>query len=183
LAHSTPSRGPTLVIAHGSEIYVVQSHKDWEGGREAHDGITDARLRSLWKPLPEDHPCVQLWIRHVHQHMAHCYRDDETIEHGRPAILVYPVPDYKLRTFVDDHRFSQEWRALERRKIALENKEIVERAKKIAVPDNHDAVRWVRKFYPEHEARLDLIEHPPGAMNPCRLACAGSTTARWETTP
>jgi hypothetical protein len=150
-----------MVIAHGAQIYVVAAHKDWEGGREAHEALTDDRLRSLWVPLPETHPRVQLWIRHVYQHMAHCYRDQETLEHGRPAIVVFPVPDYKLRKFVDDHRFSSEWRALEQKKIALENKEIVERATKIAIPQNHDAVRLVRKFYPAHEARLDLIEHQP----------------------
>ena len=49
-----------MVIAHGAQIYVVQSHKDWEGGREAHDALTDGRLRSLWVPLPETHPRVQL---------------------------------------------------------------------------------------------------------------------------
>jgi hypothetical protein len=164
---NTPGRGPTLVIAHGSEIYVVQSHKDWEGGREAHDAITEARLRSLWKPLPEDHPRVQLWERHAYKHMAHRYKDDEKIVHGRAATMIYPVPDYKLRQFVDDHRFSSEWQALEHKKIDLENREIIARTQKLAIPDNHNAVRWVRKFYPDHEARLDLIEEPPGAMNPC----------------
>jgi hypothetical protein len=38
-------------------------------------------------------------------------------------------------------------------------KEIIARAEKSAIPENHQAVRWVRKIYPEHEARLDLIEH------------------------
>ena len=106
---NTPGRGPTLVIAHGSAIYVVPSHKDWEGGREAHDAITEARLRSLWKPLPEDHPRVQLWIRHAYQHMAHCYRDHDTFEPGRPATILYPVPVWKLRHFVGNRRLSARW--------------------------------------------------------------------------
>jgi hypothetical protein len=69
---NTPGRGPTLVIAHGSETYVVASHKDWMDGRESHDALTDGRLRSLWAPLPENHLRVQLWIRHVYKHLAHC---------------------------------------------------------------------------------------------------------------
>jgi hypothetical protein len=40
----------------------VQTNKDWEGGREAHDALVEARLRSLWQPLPEVHPRVQLWM-------------------------------------------------------------------------------------------------------------------------
>jgi hypothetical protein len=106
---NSPSRGPTLVIAHGSEIYVVASHKDWEGGREVHDRTIDTRMRSLWAPLPETHPRVQLWIRHVYKHMAHCYKDPETIEHGRPATIIYPVPEYQLRTFVGNRRLSARW--------------------------------------------------------------------------
>ena len=104
-----PSRGPTLVIAHGSEIYVVASNKDWEGGREAHDALRDSRMRSLWAPLPETHPRVQLWIRQVYKHCAHCYQDAETIEYGRPATIIYPVPDYKLRHFVGNRRLSARW--------------------------------------------------------------------------
>jgi len=126
----TPGQGPTLVIAHGSQIYVVQSHKDWEGGREAHDAVTDARIRSLWAPLPEMHPRVQLWIRHVYKHMANCYHDDETIEHGRAATIVYPVPDYKFRTFVDDLGLSTRWSVGTGAKIDLEHDETDERVTK-----------------------------------------------------
>ena len=93
-----------MVIAHGSEIYVVASNKDWEGGREAHDALIDTRMRSLWAPLPENHPRVQLWIRHVYKHLAHCYHEDkdETIEHGRPATIIYPVPDSILQTVLTE---------------------------------------------------------------------------------
>lgn len=31
----------------------------------------------------------------------------------------------------------------------------------LATPDNHEAVRWARKFYPDHQPRLDWIESPP----------------------
>jgi hypothetical protein len=46
-------------------------------------------------------------------------------------------------------RFSDEWRELEKAKIEQENKEIIERAAAIAIPDNHLAVIHVREFYPE----------------------------------
>jgi hypothetical protein len=121
----------------------------------------DTRLRALWQPLPIEHAGVQVWIRHVYQHMAHCYRDEGALEYGRPATLIFPVPDYKLRRFVDDVRFSNEWRALEHQKIDQENREIRERAAAIAIPANHQAVRWIQKFYPAHDPRVDLIEEPP----------------------
>ena len=35
----------------------------------------DALLRSLYLPLPVDHPRVQAWIGEVARHMAHCYPD------------------------------------------------------------------------------------------------------------
>jgi hypothetical protein len=88
----------------------------------------EGQLRSLWKPLPLKHARVQLWMRHCYQHFKHCHNDPKLEEHGKPALLIYPVPAYKLRHFADDPRFSAEWRTLEHKKIDLENREITERA-------------------------------------------------------
>jgi hypothetical protein len=107
----------------------VQLHKDWEGGREAHDALTDGRLRGLWVPLPETHPRVQLWVRHAYQHMAHCYKDDETLVHGRAATLVYPVPDSKLRHFVGNRRLSARWSSGNGATVDQKQEDIYERAR------------------------------------------------------
>jgi len=107
----------------------VASNKDWEGGREAHDALIDARMRSLWAPLPETHLRVQLWIRHVYKHMAHCYKDVGTIEHGRAGTIVYPVPDYKLIHFVGNRRLSARWSRGNRATVDQKQDDIDERAR------------------------------------------------------
>jgi hypothetical protein len=160
---NSPSKGPTQVIAHGSQLYVTASNKDWEGVADFNQmqAKLDARLRSLWKPLPVSSERVRLWMRHCYQHFAHCSHDPELEESGKPALLLYPVPPYKLRHFADDVRFSAEWRALEHKKIDLENREIVARAERLATPERHKAVTWIRRFYADYAPDLPLIAAPP----------------------
>jgi len=158
-----PGRGAVQVIRDPEGVdHPVRDAKD------PLDGRLGTLLRSLWKPLPLDHPRTRLWIRAVHSHLKDCYADPDR-PGGRP--LVYPIPSYELREFVDDPRFSDEWRAQERAAVARANADLEERAKRLATPDNHLAVRRVREFYPEYQPEPDLI----------RRASVGRAGDWWET--
>lgn len=103
-------------------------------------------------PLPYDHPRVKAWELEAYSHYNHCYHDE-----AEDDILIFPVPYYKLKTFYDDPRFSEEWRAKEKAAVKQDNDEIIARATKIAVPENHEGYRSIKKYYPEAQPRLDLI--------------------------
>jgi hypothetical protein len=60
------------------------------------------------------------------------------------------VPDYKLRRFVDDVRFSEDWRVKERAAVRAYNASLHDRYAKVATIDNHAAVRRIRRFYPQY---------------------------------
>jgi hypothetical protein len=115
---------------------------------------------TLFEPLPLDHPRVQEWIKAVFGHLKHCYFD----ERAEDNMLIYPVPYYKLQRFHDDVRFSEEWRAKEKLAIEQANKEIQEYAQKIATPDNHQATRTIRKYYPQFVPDQELIDNPPSMV-------------------
>lgn len=149
----------------GSMSLTSAAEHDWisaETKRQAADLIAQWYASGR---LPEDHPRVQLWQKSQYQHFAHCYyRPTEPDEYKRPnsrLLVIYPVPSYELSTFRDDPRFSDEWRTLERAAIEQKNREIIEATALVATPDNHAAVVLIRRFYPEHVARLDWIADPP----------------------
>jgi hypothetical protein len=143
---------PEVVITEGGEHRVVMSVG------QHHESLATL-TRKLWIPLPYGHERVKLWIRATYRHLRHCYRDDAGIvaEKNDNGMIVYPVPYYKLRVFQDDPRFSEAWRHAERRAVDTFNADVRERSARVATPDNHCAVRVIRKFYPEHAADLDLI--------------------------
>ena len=152
---NTPARGPATVIQ-GRVI---------EDGKDAYvEGGLRKKLHALWSPLPFDHPRVEAWQRHAYTHMRHCYVDDAGIaekpEYGRPATIIFPVPYYKLASFHDDPRFSEEWRTQEKAAVETRNAELHRLYAQVAIPENHAAFRMVRKFYPEAPPRLDLISDP-----------------------
>jgi hypothetical protein len=77
-------------------------------------------------------------------------------------MVIHPVPDYALKTFHNDPRFSDDWREKEQAAIAQANREIIRAASAIAInPLNHAAVILIRRFYPAYEPELDLIADPP----------------------
>lgn len=112
-----------------------------------------------------DSPRVIAWMQHLYAYMKNCYTDEqaqaEPFEYGKPATIIFPVPYYKLRTFRDDPRFSEEWRTSEQRTIKLSNDELRAKYAVVCTPDNHNAVRYIRKYYPEHQPRLDWITSTP----------------------
>ena len=89
----------------------------------------------------------------------------EKADFGRsPAMLIYPVPDYHLRTFHDDPRFSRQWRKKEQATIAQANKEIEARYARVCIPENHQAFLAVRKFYPDHQVPVREVLNGAGQM-------------------
>jgi hypothetical protein len=111
--------------------------------------------------LPLDHPRTRGWIKGNYKHFNHCYYHPTEKEYNRPMTVIYPVPNYKLKSFVDDPRFSDEWREKEKASIEAYNNDIFKMTKEVAVPENHCAVVIIREYYPEYLWELDLIENPP----------------------
>jgi hypothetical protein len=168
---NNPPRGAQLVLSYNGVQYVISHHDDWKGCADwdAFYAKIQRRLRRIWNALPLDHPRTQAWIRDTYRHHAHCYTDAERPENGRPGILIYPVPDYKLKHFHDDPRWSEEYRQAASAEVAEFNRQERERAEKIAVPENHSAVRIIRSFYPEYTPDADqgLISNPPKQVGGC----------------
>ena len=143
---NNPGRGPTTVIdsPDGPRV-VATAETEWLKGDtwDTAHARRAALLRGLYAPLPFDHARVQAWVSAVHHHMQHCYKDDagaaEPFEHGKPAMIIFPVPNYKLRTFHDDPRFSEEWRAKERAAVDQENADKRAAYTAVATPANHCA--------------------------------------------
>ena len=152
--HNWP--GYSTVILYGGKCYGVQSNRfrhgeDWD----THYARFQALCMRLWAKLPLDHPRTIAWMLSSFGHMQHCYHDETSTD--RDQTLIYPVPDYKLKSFIDDPRFSDEWRVQEQKAVALANADIESRAKQIAVWDNHNAVRKIRRYYPEFGTDLHPI--------------------------
>jgi hypothetical protein len=108
-----------------------------------------SKLRRLWVPLPFDHPRVQAWVASTFAHFRSCYVDAERPEYGRPGTLIYPLPDYALRHTPQDPRWSEEAKRAQAEADAAVNRAEEERARRIAIPENHRAVVAIREFYPD----------------------------------
>lgn len=152
---NTPERGATAVIQ-GRMVDWECEYLSWNDRRK----MFNDRMFRLWKPLPIDHPRTRAWIISTHRHFHHCYVDDTLPVTDRNRMVIYPVPEYKLKSFVDDKRFNDEWRTVEKERIRLENEFTIKAAELIAMPRNHMATRTIQKFYPDHVPNLDLIENP-----------------------
>ncbi|MFA5401259.1 MAG: hypothetical protein WC359_12500 [Dehalococcoidia bacterium] len=115
-------------------------------------------------PIPYESPRVKEWEINLYRHMTRCYHD-ESIE-DRDKTMIFPVPYYKLKHFLDDPRFSEEWRIKERAAIKQANDAVIAHALKVAVPENHRAYLAVKKYYPDAKPRLELIgrsKFPPSS--------------------
>lgn len=161
---SSPNKGASMVIRYEGVAYVVERGEwiagdTWEKRRERYAAL----MLKLWNRPLYGTPRVRLWIRETYRHMGSCYMDDERLvaEKHDNGMIIFPVPSYRLKTFVDDPRFSNEWRLRERTAIDTYNAELCERAAEVCIPINHAAYRRVVKFYPEHRPDLKLINNPP----------------------
>lgn len=150
-------RGPQAVIVHNFESRVVDT-------AEAEPGYCVALLRRMYRPLPIDHPRVATWMVCLFHHLRNCYVDAERPEYGRPGTLIFPVPSYKLRPIpkpeagleiVPGGAFDLRVKAIEAENLAEQH-----RARLLATPDNHAAVRQIRRVYPDYQPDPRLILHP-----------------------
>ena len=177
--NGTPYRQgrPSQVILFEGVNYVTGFH-----------GQTDVQrntlMARLYKPLPEDHERVQQWERSIYAHQHHCYlHPTEVGEYGRGRkMIIFPLPSYKLKSFVDDPRFSEDWRQKAKAEVAAHNREEQMLAEAVCIPENAAAVVYIREVYPEHQPRLDWIETSPSttgdwwtveAKRPTRKTCPG----------
>lgn len=128
---------------------------------QSEDSKRERFFRRLWIPLPLDHPRSRQWIERTYQHFAHCYQDVDKPKYNRPGTLIYPVPSYKLKTATIDEHWTEEYKAIVRLEAETYNRDAEDRAKHIAVPNNHKAVVIIRQYYPAYQPELDLIENPP----------------------
>jgi hypothetical protein len=170
---NNPSHGPTTVIDAGHGTHrIVSTADEWRKG-DTWDTVHarhTALMRRLYAPLPFDHPRVRAWVAATHQHLRSCYLDDtgaaEPLDHGRPVTIVFPVPSYKLRTFHDDPRFSNEWRAKERAAVDQQNTDKIAAYTRVATLDNHQAVRAIREIYPAYNPTSEEITALEAAPRP-----------------
>lgn len=167
---NTPWRnGVAITVLLGHVVEWVQTHhKD--------DEERALLLEHLYLPLPEEHERVQLWIAKVYAYWHHQYVDDskgEKKEHIS-ELVSYPVPAWQLanikakydaRTKLDIRTWPRwqrkEYLASEARSRALEIGAYKDAAARLATPDNHAAVRRIRRWYPGHVARPDFIGTAP----------------------
>ena len=174
---NVPGRGAQMVIL-GRVVESTKDHEtgtDWAQTRD----IGNERLRKLWMPLPLEHPRTKAWKIALYNHLRYCYFDADAPERDRT--LIFPVPDYKLRKFHDDPRFSEEWSEKERAASEQANTEIIAHASRVATPDNHQAVRKIREYYPGYQPELHLMNAPPNSEGNWWERLAGRPTP--ETCP
>lgn len=114
--------------------------------------LTSLATLALWSRLPVDHPRVLAWIESVYQYFQGGYADED----GKTKFWF----EYRsrMRKFEDHPGFRDDYRAQEQAKIDEFNKSIERAWTLIKVPARSAAVRFVQKYYPEHEPRLDLLD-------------------------
>ncbi len=112
-----------------------------------------------FKPLPLDHERVKAWIDETFRHHQHCYMPPGSTDWNDR--IIYPVPGWQLKKFIDDPRFSHEWRRKEKAAIEQALAAIERAAHRIATGNNHDATLIIRRHYPEFNPTPELIDNPP----------------------
>lgn len=144
---STPHKAPTAVLMgpDGKLRIMPEDRATW---------------RRLYVPLPVEHERVVCWIADTFAHFRNCYRDAERPEYGRPGTLIFPVPSYKLKPFVDDPRWPDTYRAAHKAEVDAFNAEECARAERIATVENHRGVVLVRETYPDFEPTAEQINNP-----------------------
>lgn len=167
----TPRNAPEAILNIEGVNYVLRRWEPSDTSWEEHYARFRRLCHRIWNPLPMEHERVQLWMMHQYQHFHHCYLDASQPERSSERMVIFPVPDYKLKTaqvLTIPATATDEDIANIRRAQALENEAAealnsVERRRveAIAIPENHMAVVGIREFYPEHQPNLEWIANPP----------------------
>jgi len=139
-----PLGKPQMVITCENNHYVVDINGEWE-----------KLLPLLWKPLPLNHNRTRLWIMDTYRHHNSCYNG-----FGEYLIL-FPVPKWCLKSYTHDSRWNEEYAAARKKEVDAHNANVLARNAILATSENHNAVRVIRKFYPEYMPEPELIELAP----------------------
>lgn len=159
---------------------------DWEAFIE----LRQKFFNSIYKPLPFEHPRVQEWVKDLWMHFRHCYVDDSKKRNERDRTVIFPTPSYRLKTPHIDARWKEEYIEAAKREAEEWNKMVIERDAIIAKPENHQAVRHIREFYPEYQPPAEWLDpafrmeaHPGDwwerhATQPTPEECAATSDAK-----
>jgi hypothetical protein len=160
-----------VIVIDGQAYHVPEAPDPVPYSNRAWNAARDAVLARAWKPLPLEHPRVKAWFADQARHLRHCYVDEtgKSKAHDRTDsgsdIVIYPVPNYELHHFVDDPRFSQDWRDKERAAVDAWNADLAQRRAGVATYENHAAIRSLKQFYPGAEITEEIkrtLANPPG---------------------
>jgi hypothetical protein len=114
-------------------------------------------MRRMWVPLPYDHPRTRMWVFDTYKHHHNCYNG-----FGK-EMVIYPVPRWRLISanafdrYKDDATKSETVKTVERLRVRKEVARIEREQATLATPENHNAVKVIRKFYPDHQPVLPWI--------------------------
>jgi hypothetical protein len=102
-----------------------------------------AAVKGRARRLLAEHPpqCTEEWLRSVYGYFRGCYSPDGEDRNVSRCLIVKPNPDgdgYVLGPFGRDGHLDE-----------------------LPPADRHLAVMQVRRFFPDHEPREDLIANPP----------------------
>lgn len=153
---------PQAVIVVNDNPYIVAPD-----GSARHDGRMERTLQDLFLPLPESDLEVEAWIRARYRWHRNTYVVPQPPDKNkRHETVTFPLADweyrgvhgpfwdFKLQGVPKTPEVGAAIRAVEE---TIRDAVAHERAKIAADPANHCAVIEVRKFYPEHKPRYDLI--------------------------
>lgn len=139
-----------VIKADDSNFYVVLSPDMDEENRKEN-------LRNLWLPLHYNHPRTRMWVFDTYKNHHNCYNG------FGDGMIIYPVPNWQLVTkgafdrYKDDATKSEAVKTVERLRVRQKKVSIEKECASIATPENHNAVRVIRKFYPKHQPDIGLI--------------------------
>jgi hypothetical protein len=108
-------------------------------GAENLDEVSALYGSAKYPKLPLDHPRTRAWIKHLYGYMHDCYRPSwAPVEYGKPGTVIFPV---------------QTWDDKSREAIRVHGE---------PKPEDHSAVQFIRKYYPEYQPEPDLINARSG---------------------
>lgn len=186
---NSPSNAPDSVVLLNGVIRIVGDSRKSKGGTwDEYQAGVEKLVRSLYKPLPFEHPRVQAWLAATFAHHGKHYQypvETGEKEFGRQATFFFPLQSFargykyerRHEVFKDRPELSDAWREKERAAIVAineaidlenetirkQNQALSDSLKEMATVDNHVAVRIVRQYYPDApvEALETLIENRP----------------------
>lgn len=120
--------------------------------------VTPGERRKLWRPLPWNHQRMQVWEVDMYQwHSQYIGHDGKPFSHPMSAYMkraTKPQIDDRWRQEIIDEML----RDYEVTKAA-EEAQIAQYAAQWATPERHQAVIKIRKYFPDYQPCLDLIEN------------------------